>query len=179
MPQVYIECSRCKSTDYRVINERTGEVMCSYCRNKWIVRALAQGSSASFTNKDFLDPLKSLSEMVGSVFNENKDLLQSADFEVIDIDDQNIFDKQNEMMKRHDNMMEKHSNMMEKHSNMIEKHRALFENITTSSMSMPNQSSQSTTTKTTTSSDGTKTTTTTTTTRNGVTEVVTKKEKLW
>jgi len=94
MPQVYIECSKCKSTDYSIINERIGEVMCS----------------------------------------------------------------------------------LERHSNMMKRHKDLFENMTTSSMSMPNQSSQSTTTKTITSSDGTSITTTTTT-RNGVTEVVTKKEK--
>jgi len=43
MPQIEIDCPKCKSGEYRLTNERTGEVMCPYCRNQWLVPELAQG----------------------------------------------------------------------------------------------------------------------------------------
>jgi DNA-directed RNA polymerase subunit RPC12/RpoP len=42
MSQVDVECVQCGSNEYRIVDERIGEVMCPYCRNKWIVPAIAQ-----------------------------------------------------------------------------------------------------------------------------------------
>ena len=42
MPTSSIECSQCGSHDYNLLSSKTGEVMCPYCRNKWIVPSLIQ-----------------------------------------------------------------------------------------------------------------------------------------
>ena len=46
MPQVDIRCSQCMSNDYELVNEKTGLVVCRYCRNQWIVPELIQNSAA-------------------------------------------------------------------------------------------------------------------------------------
>ena len=33
-------CSRCGAEEYRLLDPKTGEVVCSYCRNRWIMPAL-------------------------------------------------------------------------------------------------------------------------------------------
>jgi uncharacterized Zn finger protein (UPF0148 family) len=38
---IEVTCSQCGAGEYQVVDVRTGEVMCKYCRNKWIVPALA------------------------------------------------------------------------------------------------------------------------------------------
>lgn len=37
-----IECSQCGSHDYQLLDVKTGEVMCPFCRNRWIVPSLIQ-----------------------------------------------------------------------------------------------------------------------------------------
>jgi len=37
-----IRCEQCGADDYRLLDETTGEVMCSFCRNRWIVPELAK-----------------------------------------------------------------------------------------------------------------------------------------
>ena len=42
MPQVEVSCSKCGSGEYRLIDARSGEVVCPYCRNQYIVPELVQ-----------------------------------------------------------------------------------------------------------------------------------------
>ena len=42
MPQVTVSCSQCGSGEYRLVSAKTGEVVCVYCRNQWIVPELIQ-----------------------------------------------------------------------------------------------------------------------------------------
>jgi uncharacterized Zn finger protein (UPF0148 family) len=44
MAAIEVSCSQCGSGEYRVVDERTGEVTCLYCRNRWIVPELEQKS---------------------------------------------------------------------------------------------------------------------------------------
>jgi hypothetical protein len=44
MASIEVSCSQCGSGEYRVVNTQTGEVVCTYCRNQWIVPELAQKS---------------------------------------------------------------------------------------------------------------------------------------
>jgi uncharacterized Zn finger protein (UPF0148 family) len=44
MTAIEISCSQCGSNEYRLVNARTGEVVCQYCRNQWIVPELVQKS---------------------------------------------------------------------------------------------------------------------------------------
>ena len=44
MPAIEINCSQCGSEEYRIVDSRTGEVACNYCRNRWIIPELAQKS---------------------------------------------------------------------------------------------------------------------------------------
>jgi uncharacterized Zn finger protein (UPF0148 family) len=41
---IEISCSQCGSNEYRLIDERTGEIACQYCRSQWIVPELARKS---------------------------------------------------------------------------------------------------------------------------------------
>jgi len=42
MATVEIQCSRCGADDYTLLDPKTGEVICTYCRNRWIISELAQ-----------------------------------------------------------------------------------------------------------------------------------------
>jgi uncharacterized Zn finger protein (UPF0148 family) len=42
MSAIEVSCSQCGSGEYQLVNARTGEVSCRYCRNQWIVPELAQ-----------------------------------------------------------------------------------------------------------------------------------------
>lgn len=42
MAAIEVSCSQCGSGEYRLVDARTGEVLCQYCRNQWIVPELAQ-----------------------------------------------------------------------------------------------------------------------------------------
>jgi uncharacterized Zn finger protein (UPF0148 family) len=42
MAAIEVSCSQCGSGEYRLIDARTGEVMCLYCRNRWIIPELVQ-----------------------------------------------------------------------------------------------------------------------------------------
>jgi uncharacterized Zn finger protein (UPF0148 family) len=42
MTAIEISCSQCGSGEYRLVDARTGEVTCLYCRNQWIVPELIQ-----------------------------------------------------------------------------------------------------------------------------------------
>ncbi|MCL1847328.1 MAG: hypothetical protein FWF91_05115 [Coriobacteriia bacterium] len=44
MPQIDIHCSQCRSGEYELLDAKTGEVVCRFCRNKWIVPELIQKS---------------------------------------------------------------------------------------------------------------------------------------
>jgi uncharacterized Zn finger protein (UPF0148 family) len=44
MAAIEISCLQCGSNEYRVVDERTGEVACQYCRSQWIVPELARKS---------------------------------------------------------------------------------------------------------------------------------------
>ncbi|MDR2105984.1 MAG: hypothetical protein LBP24_01080 [Coriobacteriales bacterium] len=44
MTAIEVSCSQCGSGEYRLVDARTGEVTCAYCRNQWIVPELAQKS---------------------------------------------------------------------------------------------------------------------------------------
>jgi uncharacterized Zn finger protein (UPF0148 family) len=41
---IEVSCSQCGSGEYRLVNAQTGEVVCEYCRNQWVVPELAQKS---------------------------------------------------------------------------------------------------------------------------------------
>jgi uncharacterized Zn finger protein (UPF0148 family) len=41
---IEVSCSQCGAGEYRLVDPRTGEVACHYCRNQWIVPELAQKS---------------------------------------------------------------------------------------------------------------------------------------
>jgi DNA-directed RNA polymerase subunit RPC12/RpoP len=40
MAGIEIKCGSCGADDYQLLDANTGEVLCSYCRNKWIVPEL-------------------------------------------------------------------------------------------------------------------------------------------
>lgn len=40
MATVDVQCSQCGSGEYQLLDAKTGEVVCRYCRNKWIVPEL-------------------------------------------------------------------------------------------------------------------------------------------
>ena len=42
MTIIETECSRCGGEEYELLNPKTGEVLCPYCRNRWIIPALVQ-----------------------------------------------------------------------------------------------------------------------------------------
>ena len=42
MTNVHIECSQCGSDDYKLMDPKTGEVQCPFCRKRWIVVELIQ-----------------------------------------------------------------------------------------------------------------------------------------
>jgi len=42
MTSVHIECTQCGSEDYQLLDPKTGEVQCRYCRKRWIVLELVQ-----------------------------------------------------------------------------------------------------------------------------------------
>lgn len=44
MTQIDVSCSQCGSGEYQLLDASTGEVVCPYCRNKWIVPELRQKS---------------------------------------------------------------------------------------------------------------------------------------
>ncbi len=44
MASVEIECPQCKANTYRLLDAKTGEVICDFCRSKWIVPSLIQKS---------------------------------------------------------------------------------------------------------------------------------------
>jgi uncharacterized Zn finger protein (UPF0148 family) len=44
MPKIEITCSRCGAGEYQLLDTRTGEVICHYCRSQWIVPELQQKS---------------------------------------------------------------------------------------------------------------------------------------
>ncbi|MDR0346764.1 MAG: hypothetical protein LBH56_00085 [Coriobacteriales bacterium] len=44
MAAIEVSCSQCGSGEYRLVDERTGEVVCQYCRNQWVVPELARKS---------------------------------------------------------------------------------------------------------------------------------------
>jgi uncharacterized Zn finger protein (UPF0148 family) len=41
---IEVSCSQCGAGEYQLVDSRTGEVVCHYCRNQWIVPELAQKS---------------------------------------------------------------------------------------------------------------------------------------
>jgi uncharacterized Zn finger protein (UPF0148 family) len=51
MAAIEISCSQCGSNEYRLIDERTGEIACLYCRGQWVVPELARKSET----EKFLD----------------------------------------------------------------------------------------------------------------------------
>ncbi|MDR0349984.1 MAG: hypothetical protein LBH64_00330 [Coriobacteriales bacterium] len=42
MTAIEVSCSRCGGEEYRLIDASTGEVVCLYCRNRWIIPELIQ-----------------------------------------------------------------------------------------------------------------------------------------
>jgi uncharacterized Zn finger protein (UPF0148 family) len=42
MTAIEVSCSQCGAEEYRLVDARTGEVICPYCRNRWIVPELIQ-----------------------------------------------------------------------------------------------------------------------------------------
>jgi uncharacterized Zn finger protein (UPF0148 family) len=40
MATVEVQCSQCGSGEYQLLDAKTGEVICRYCRNKWVVPEL-------------------------------------------------------------------------------------------------------------------------------------------
>jgi len=40
MQAIEIGCSKCGSEDFRLLDQKTGEVICQHCRNRWIEPAL-------------------------------------------------------------------------------------------------------------------------------------------
>ncbi|MCL2756480.1 MAG: hypothetical protein FWD43_00135 [Coriobacteriia bacterium] len=42
MAMIDIKCAQCGSGEYRLLDPKTGEVVCPFCRNQWIVPALIQ-----------------------------------------------------------------------------------------------------------------------------------------
>ena len=42
MTKVDIECVQCGSNEYQLLDPKTGEVLCPYCRNRWIVLELVR-----------------------------------------------------------------------------------------------------------------------------------------
>ncbi|MDR2714397.1 MAG: hypothetical protein LBB42_02570 [Coriobacteriales bacterium] len=40
MAATNISCSKCGSSDYKLLDAKTGQVMCNFCRNNWIVEEL-------------------------------------------------------------------------------------------------------------------------------------------
>jgi hypothetical protein len=37
-----VSCSQCGSGEYQLVDEHTGEIVCCYCRNRWVVQELAK-----------------------------------------------------------------------------------------------------------------------------------------
>ncbi|MDR1082439.1 MAG: hypothetical protein LBL27_01045 [Coriobacteriales bacterium] len=44
MAGIEVSCSQCGAGEYRLLDARTGEVACLYCRNQWIIPELVQKS---------------------------------------------------------------------------------------------------------------------------------------
>jgi len=44
MTKTEIRCSKCGSVDYQLLDAKTGEATCHFCRNKWIEPALKRMS---------------------------------------------------------------------------------------------------------------------------------------
>ncbi|MDR1013412.1 MAG: hypothetical protein LBL86_00290 [Coriobacteriales bacterium] len=42
MTAIEVSCSQCGANEYRLVDERTGEVACQYCRSQWVVPELAR-----------------------------------------------------------------------------------------------------------------------------------------
>ncbi|MCL2806751.1 MAG: hypothetical protein FWD27_01090 [Coriobacteriia bacterium] len=42
MEAIQTGCKRCGSEEFELMNPKTGEVICAYCRNRWIETALIQ-----------------------------------------------------------------------------------------------------------------------------------------
>ncbi|MCL1891552.1 MAG: hypothetical protein FWG00_06065 [Coriobacteriia bacterium] len=40
MTESNVTCSKCGSSDYKLLDAKTGEVMCNFCRNKWLIKDL-------------------------------------------------------------------------------------------------------------------------------------------
>ena len=49
MAQLEIDCPKCKSGEYILVNARTGEVRCPFCRNQWIAVALSSNRNNTST----------------------------------------------------------------------------------------------------------------------------------
>ena len=44
MTKTEIRCTKCGSLEYKLLDAKTGEVVCRYCRNQWIEQALRRMS---------------------------------------------------------------------------------------------------------------------------------------
>jgi len=49
MAQLEIDCPKCRSGEYILVNERTGEVRCPFCRNQWVVMELSSNRNNTST----------------------------------------------------------------------------------------------------------------------------------
>ena len=82
MPQVDVRCSQCRSGEYELLDDRTGEVICRYCRNKWVVPELIhktetekfleeQAKRPRIVMDNSTETDKQLMDMFGKVLNFN------------------------------------------------------------------------------------------------------------
>lgn len=74
MTSVEIECSQCGSGEYRLLDARTGEVACPYCRNRWIVPELIYKNE---TEKFLAEQAKRPKVIVNNTTETDRQLMQT------------------------------------------------------------------------------------------------------
>ncbi|MCL1797569.1 MAG: hypothetical protein FWG24_04580 [Eggerthellaceae bacterium] len=72
MSQTDIKCPRCGAGQYNLTDSKTGEVICQFCRNKWIVQELIEKTA---TEKFLEEAAKQPKIMVDNTTETDKQLM--------------------------------------------------------------------------------------------------------
>ncbi|MCL2530279.1 MAG: hypothetical protein FWE41_08160 [Coriobacteriia bacterium] len=73
MQAIEIGCKRCGSEEFRLLNVKTGEVICSYCRNRWIEPSLIEQTE---TEKFLAEQAKRPQVIVDNTSETDKQLME-------------------------------------------------------------------------------------------------------
>ena len=75
MSAIEIGCKKCGSEDFSLVNPSTGEMLCSFCRNRWIEPSLIQRTE---TEKFLAEQAKRPQVVIDNTTETDKQLMDMA-----------------------------------------------------------------------------------------------------